>query len=208
MAELPPPVPEGPEVVDQVVNDVAVEAVGMHGHVVLTRGHHVLDMAIEFARVKLHRAEVLKSGGEERMDRPAVAVNNVCDVVLLHVAGAQDGIAVDQHEFNHKANDAYAAGGGMHHESAKFLFPVMPVGFLKSVLQHSGPDDPLILADHHVVEALRAGRLFERSCRAVEQGPLVQGFNEGERYAVFRRRRLPKRQHVGVVEQRGSVKSP
>ena len=124
-------------------------------------------MAIEFAWVKLHRAEVLKSGGQERMDRAAVAVDNVSDVVLLRVAGAQDGIAVDQHEFDHQANDPDAAGSGMHHESAQLLFPVMAVGFLESVLQHPGADDPLIFADHHVVEALRAGRLFERSCRAV-----------------------------------------
>ena len=95
----------------------------MHGHVVLTRRHHVLDMAIEFAWVKLHRAEVLKSGGQERMDRAAVAVDNVSDVVLLRVAGAQDGIAVDQHKFDHQANDPDAAGSGMHHESAQFLFP-------------------------------------------------------------------------------------
>ena len=51
---------------------------------------------------------------------------------------------------------------------------LMSVGFLESVLQHPGADDPLIFADHHVVEALRAGRLFEGSSRAVEQGPLVQ----------------------------------
>src|SRR5215213_3272259 len=191
--ELPPFVPEGPEVADQVVDGVTVEAVGVHGNVVLTGGHHVLDMAIEFARMKLHGAEVLKAGGQERMDRAAVAVDNVSDVVLLRVAGAQDGIAVDQHEFDHKANDPDAAGGGMHHESAQFLFPVMPVGFLKGVLQHPGADDPLIFADYYVVEALGARRLFEGSCRAVEQGPLVQGFNEGIGYAVFRRRRLPKR---------------
>src|SRR5918993_3485468 len=104
-AELPPPVPEGPEVVDQVVDGVAVEAVGMHGHVVLTRSHHVLEMATEFARVKLHRAEVLKSGGQECMDRAAVAVDNVSYVVLLRVAGEQDGIAVDQDKFDHEAND-------------------------------------------------------------------------------------------------------
>src|SRR5262245_16996730 len=99
--ELAIPVPEGPEVADQVVNGGAVEAVGMHRDVILTRGHHVLDMAIEFARVKLHRAEVLKSGGQERMDRAAVAVDNVSDVVLLRVARAQDGIAVDQYQFDH-----------------------------------------------------------------------------------------------------------
>ena len=61
-AELPRSVPEGPEVVDQVLDGVAVEAVGMHGHVVFAGCHHMLDMAIEFARVKLHRAEVLKPG--------------------------------------------------------------------------------------------------------------------------------------------------
>jgi hypothetical protein len=109
------------------------------------------------------------------------------------VSLVQDGIAVDQHEFDHKANDPDAAGSRMHHESAQLLFPVTPVRFLKGVLQHPRADNPLILAHHHVVEALRAGRLFERSYRAVEQGPLVQGFDEGVRYAVFRRRRLPKR---------------
>jgi hypothetical protein len=93
----------------------------------------------------------------------------------------------------------------MHHESAQLLFPVIPVRFLKGVLQHPRTDDPLILADHHVVEALRTGCLFERSCRAVEQGPLVQGFNKGVGYAVFRRRRLPKRYYVRVDEERGAV---
>src|SRR5215207_8725264 len=102
-----------------------------------------------------------QSRGHERMYRAAVAVDNVSDVVLLPVDGAQDGIAVDQHEFDHKANDPDAPGSGMHHESAQFLLPVEPVGFLENILQHSGADDPLILADHHVVEALRAGRLFE-----------------------------------------------
>src|SRR5215208_2679760 len=34
--ELPPFVPEGPEVADQVVDGVTVEAVGVHGNVVLT----------------------------------------------------------------------------------------------------------------------------------------------------------------------------
>ena len=51
--ELPPSVPQGPEVADQVVDGVPVEAVGVHGNVVLTGGHHVLDMAIEFARKAL-----------------------------------------------------------------------------------------------------------------------------------------------------------
>ena len=131
-------------------------------------------MTIEFAWVKLHRAKILKSGSQERMDRAAVAVHNVSDAVLLRVARAQDGIAMDQHEFDHQANDPDAASSGMHHESAQLLFPVMPVGVLQRILQHPGADDPLIFADHHVVEALRAGRFFKRSCRAVEQGSLIR----------------------------------
>ena len=91
--------PKPPEIVDQVADGGAVEAVGMHRHVVVTRSHHVLDMASEFARVKLDRAEVLKSGGQKRMDRAAVAVDDVSDVVLLRVAAAKDCVAVDQYEF-------------------------------------------------------------------------------------------------------------
>ena len=112
------------------------------------------------------------------MDRAAVAVDNVSDVVLLRVAAAQDGIAVYQHELDHQANDPDAAGGGMHHESAQLLFPVMAVGFLEGVLQHPGADDPLVFADDDVVEALRAGRLLENPCRAVEQGPFIQGLRQ------------------------------
>src|SRR5215207_2980783 len=42
-------------------------------------------------------------------------------------------------------------------------------------------------------------------CLQRRRAPFVQGFNEGVGYAEFRRRRLPKRQHVGVGEQRRSV---
>jgi hypothetical protein len=79
------------------------------------------------------------------MDRAAIAVDNVSDVVFLGVGGAQDGIAVDQYKFDHEANDPNAAGGGMHHESAQLLFPLLPVVFLESVLQQPRTDDPLIL---------------------------------------------------------------
>ena len=63
-AKFPRPVPEAPEVVDQVLDRAAVEAIGMHAHVLFTWCHHMLDMAVEFARVKLHRAEVLKPGSQ------------------------------------------------------------------------------------------------------------------------------------------------
>ena len=56
------------------------------------------------------------------MDRAAVTVDNVSDVVLLRVTGAQDGISVDHYKLDHKANDPHAAGSGVHHESAQFLF--------------------------------------------------------------------------------------
>ena len=108
------------------------------------------------------------------MNWAEIAVDDVSDIVLLRVAGAQDGIAVDQHKLNQKANDPDAAGGGMHHQSAQLLFPTKPVGFLESILQHPGADDPLIVTDNNVIKALGTGRFFENSGRAVEQRSLVE----------------------------------